>query len=454
MMEPVEIDTTLEAVRAALEKGHVEEAIAALIRLRPADRAEAFLDLADDDQATLLPRFDIPVTADLLEELEPEEAADAAEALPSARLADVLDQMDPDEAADVLGDLPPDRAAEALAQMEEAEDVRPLLGHPDESAGGLMTTDYIALRRQTTATQAIEFLRQTMGDTARPYYLYVVDRNRKLLGIVGLRELIVAAPGTVAEEIMTRDVVSVTTKTDQEEVAHTLTRYGLAALPVVDDQGILQGVITHDDVLDVLQQETTEDVLHLGGIESGPISDKPYWSQRIPEIVRSRFLWLLGLFAAETLTGTVLRHFHDDLAAVITLSYFIPLIIGTGGNAGSQTVTSVIRALALKEVRRRDILRVLWREVRTSLALGLLLGLVAFGRVELWGVGTSIAVIVGVTILAVCLWANIVGSLIPIAADALGIDPTVMSAPLIATLVDATGLLIYLSVAGFILSEI
>ncbi|HSB90652.1 MAG TPA: magnesium transporter [Anaerolineales bacterium] len=453
-MEQVQIDATLERIRTALESGRVEEAIAALIRLRPPDRADAFADLDDEDQAALLPRLDIPATADLLEELEAEDAADAAEALPAARLADVLDEMDPDEAADILGDLPPDRAAEALAQMEDADDVRPLLGHPDETAGGLMTTDYIALRRHTTATQAIQFLRETMGTTTRPYYLYVVDRDKKLLGVVGLRELVVASPDALAETIMTRDVTTVTTHTDQEEVARTLSRYGLAALPVVDDNGVLQGVVTADDVIDVLEQEATEDVLHLGGIESGPISDKPYWTQRISEIVRSRFVWLLGLFAAETLTGTVLRHFHDELAAVITLSYFIPLIIGTGGNAGSQTVTSVIRALALKEVRRRDVLRVLWREVRTSLALGLLLGAVAFGRVMLWGVGWPIAIIVGVTILAVCMWANVVGSLIPIAADTLGIDPTVMSAPLIATLVDATGLLIYMTVAGFILTEI
>ena len=453
-MEQVQIDTTLETIRSALEGGRVEEAIAALIRLRPPDRAEAFADLDDDDQATLLPRLDIPATADLLEELESEEALDAAETLPSERLADVLDEMDPDEAADILGDLPPDRAAAALAQMEDADEVLPLLGHPDETAGGLMTTDYIALRRHTTAAQAIQFLRETMGPTTRPYYLYVVDRNKRLLGVVGLRELVVAPPQAVAESIMSRDLVSVTAGTDQEEVARTLAHYGLTALPVVDDDGVLQGVVTHDDVIDVLEQETTEDVLHLGGIESGPISDKPYWTQRIPEIVRSRFVWLLGLFAAETLTGTVLRHFHDELAAVITLSYFIPLIIGTGGNAGSQTVTSVIRALALKEVRRRDVMRVLWREVRTSLALGLLLGMVAFGRVMLWGVGWHIAIIVALTILAVCMWANVVGSLIPIAADTLGIDPTVMSAPLIATLVDATGLLIYMTVAGFILTEI
>jgi magnesium transporter len=200
-----------------------------------------------------------------------------------------------------------------------------------------MTTAYIALRRHTTAAQAIQFLREAMADQATPYYLYVVDRSRKLLGVVGLRELVIASPDTVAEAIMSRDVVHVTTDTDQEEVARTMARYGLAALPVVDPQGVLQGVVTQDDIIDVLEEETTEDALHFGAIEAGPISDKPYWSQRVRDVFRARFVWLLLLFAAETLTGSVLRLFSHELEAVLTLSFFIPLIIGTGGNAGSQT---------------------------------------------------------------------------------------------------------------------
>jgi magnesium transporter len=362
--------------------------------------------------------------------------------------------MEPDDAADILGDLSPARAAEALAEMEDADEVIPLLGHPDESAGGLMTTSYIALRRHTTAAQAIDFLRQVQVDEETPYYLYVVDRDRKLLGVVGMRELVVAPPDALAENIMDREPRYVTTDIDQEEVARQMARYNLSALPVVDGNMVLHGVITHDDVIDVIEDEATEDVLHLGAIEAGPLIDKPYWSQRIPEVVRSRFFWLLGLFVAETLTGTVLRHFSRELEAVVALAYFIPLIIGTGGNAGSQTVTSVIRALALDEVHRSDVLRVLRREVLTSLLLGLLLGTVAFVRVQIWGVGPSMALTVGLTILAVVLWANVVGSFVPILAEAVGIDPTVMSAPLIATLVDATGLMIYLSVAALVLKEI
>ncbi|OGO11325.1 MAG: magnesium transporter [Chloroflexi bacterium RBG_13_68_17] len=453
-MEQTLIDSTLKSIQAALERGDLEAALACLLRLRPEDRADAFADLDDDDQAALLPRFGVPDAADLLEDLDDDQAADAAEALPIGQLADVLDEMEPDEAADVLGDLPPERAAQALAEMEDAAEVLPLLGHADETAGGLMTTSYFALRRHTTAAQAIEFLRQLDPDARTPYYLYVVDRDKHLVGVVGLRNLVVADPQAAVETFLDRDVIRVTAGTDQEEVARIMSRYDLAALPVVDDQGHLQGVITQDNVLDVMEEETTEDVLRLGGVEPGPVIDKPYWSQRVFEVARSRFVWLLGLFVAETLTGTVLRHFSDELEAVVSLSFFIPLLIGTGGNAGSQTVTTVIRALALDEVRRRDVVRVLVRELQTGILLGSLLGAVAFGRVLLWGLPTSMAVVVAVTILAICIWANTVGCLVPILADAVGIDPTVMSAPLITTLVDATGLLIYLRVAALVLSEI
>lgn len=453
-MEPSEIDVTLEQIRQLLEKGEVEPAIAALIRLRPADRADAFADLAEDDQAALFPRLDIPAAADLLEELEDSAAASAAESLPTERLADVLDEMEPDEAADILGDLDPDRAALALAEMEDAEDVRPLLGHPDESAGGLMTTDYVALRRHTTAGQAIEFLRQTWIEQSTPYYLYVIDRNRKLLGVVGLRELVVAPPETVAEALMKRDVVFVTTDTDQEEAARQMSHYDLLALPVVDADGVLQGVITHDDIIDVLEEEATEDVLSLGAVHAGAISDRPYWSVRVTEVFRSRFVWLLLLFAAETLTGTVLRRFSTELEAVVALSFFIPLIIGTGGNAGSQTVATVIRALALQQVDRRDAFRVLVRELLNGLLVGVALATVAFFRVRLWGLGDDMGFTVSLTILAVILWANAMGAVVPILADSVGIDPTVISAPLLTTLVDATGLLIYLSIAAWILTQL
>jgi len=453
-MEQDEIEATLQSIREALETSRIDDALAALLRLRPPDRAEAFSDLDDDSQAALLPRLDIPATADLLEDLQDEEAAEVAGSLSNQVLADVLDEMEPDEAADVLGDLSPERRAQALADMEDAEEVVPLLGHPDETAGGLMTTAFIEVRRFTTVAQALGFLREVGSEEETPNTLYVVNRDGALIGVVGLRELLLADPQATIESIMERDVISVPVGADQEEAARLMIRYDLTALPVVNEQRRLVGVITHDDVIEVLEEEATEDVLHLGAVESGPLVDKPYWSQRLGEVVRARFFWLLGLFVAETLTGTVLRHFSGELQAVVSLSFFIPLLIGTGGNAGSQTVTTVIRALALKEVHHHDALRVLFRELRTAAIHGTLLGAVAFGRVLLWGLPTEMATVVSVTILAICVWANTVGCLVPILAHALGIDPTVMSAPLITTLVDATGLLIYLSVAAMVLSEI
>jgi len=441
-------------IQAALETGRAQDALGILDSLHPADQAEVFNLLDDGEQELLLPLLDIQSTADLLEELEDEDVLDAIEDFTTEKLADVLDEMEPDEAADLLGDLPPAQVSQALAQMEDADEVIPLLGYPDETAGGLMTTSYVALRRQTTAQQVIEFLRSLELSTEVPYYLFVVDRDKKLIGVTGLRELVVTKANTTMETIMNRDVIYVTVGTDQEEVARVMSRYDLSAIPVVDEAGHMLGVITHDDIVDVLEHETTEDILHLGGVESGPLIDKPYWAQRITDVVRSRFLWLLLLFIAETFTGTVLRHFEEELQVAVALSFFIPLLIGTGGNAGSQTVATVIRALAVREVRSKDLIKVWWRELQTGLFLGVLIALVAFLFALLWNVKWELAVTVAITIAAIVVWANTVASLVPIIASRFGVDPTILSGPLMTTLIDGTGLLIYFSLAALILPEL
>lgn len=453
-MSILEAEITAGRIQSALDTKRVEDALQILKDLHPVDRAEVFNLLADETQELLLPLLDITATADLLEELEDLEALEAVETLTTERLADVLDEMEPDEAADLLGDLSPEQASQALAQMEDAEEVIPLLGYPDETAGGLMTTSYIALRRHTTAEQAIQFIRQVSPDTDIPYYLYVVDREKRLIGVVGLRDLVITPPLATIDTIMDREVIHVTAGTDQEEAARVLTRYDLVALPVIDDTGKMIGVITHDDVADVLENEATEDILHLGGVEVGPLIDKPYWSQRILEVVRSRFFWLLILFIAETFTGAVLRVFEDELETVVALSFFIPLLIGTGGNAGSQTVATVIRALALREIRPRDALGVWAREARTGVLLGILIGLVAFIGASVLNTGWHLALTVSLTITAIVIWANTVASLVPILASRFGVDPTILSGPVISTLIDGTGLLIYMTLAAMILPQL
>jgi len=281
--------------------------------------------------------------------------------------------------------------------------------------------------------------------------LYAVDDNGHLVGAVSLRKLFPAPPGKKISELMNRSVRSVHPDTPQEEVARLVSKYDIHSIPVVDDQNRPLGIVTVDDVIDVLIEEQTEDMLHLAGMSAEAEVSEGYFATRPWRNVRARFFWLLLLFATETLTGTVLRHFEAELAKVVALAFFIPLLIGTGGNSGSQTVTTIVRGLAVGEIRLRDFWRVLWREAGSGLTLGILLGAVGFGRALLWGSTTPLAITVGISILVICTWANAVGATIPMLATLFKIDPTIMSAPLIATLVDATGLFIYFMIARSIL---
>jgi magnesium transporter len=444
----------LERIQELLEAEKYDEALDLFKDLAVGDQVEVFNNLNEDQQIEVVRRLGAEATAELFNRLTDAQAVEAAEGLPTAQLSEILDEMQPDQVADILGDLPEEQANAALQQMEDPEDVIPLLGYPDETAGGRMTTEFIAMRRHTKAGQAIEFLREVSPDHEVPYYIFVVDRERRLSGVVGMRELVVASPDKLVEDLMNPDVVYVTAGTDQEEVVRVMDNHNLSAIPVVDDNQHMLGVITHDDVIDVLKEEAGEDILQLGGVEPGPLLDIPYWSQKISQVVRSRFTWLLTLFVAETLTGTVMRHFDEELKTVVALSFFVPLLIGTGGNAGSQTVATVIRGMALGEVKRSDILWVWWREFRTGVALGLLLGLVGYGRALLWGVDGHMALTVGITIAFICAWANSVAALVPLIADKAGIDPTIISGPLMSTFIDATGLVIYFSLAALILPQL
>jgi magnesium transporter len=279
------------------------------------------------------------------------------------------------------------------------------------------------------------------------YACYVIEpESGRLLGALSLRDLVMADIDRSILEIMRPKPITVDVLEDQESVAHKIARYNLLAIPVIEKDGSVVGFVTVDDVIDVLIHEGTEDTLRMAAIEPGAL-DKPYFENPILKIVRKRITWLLLLFVAETFTGTVLRYFEDELAAVVALSFFIPLLIGTGGDAGAQTVTTIIRGLALGEIRLRDSFRVLSRELSVGVIVGLLVEAVAFGRALTWRVTLPQAVTVSLTILVICTWSTAVGSLIPLTASRLGIDPAVLSAPLITTLVDATGLIMYFLIA-------
>jgi magnesium transporter len=447
-MDALVLDDVLAQLRVALEHNDLASATAIIESLRPADQADLFSELDDEMQVELLPELNPADSANILEKLHEEDAAELVKALSTDAVIRIVDEMEPDEAADLLGDLHPDQAQVVLAGLEDAEDVSPLLVHPDDSAGGLMTTDFLALRRRMTARQAIQAVREWQPEPEAVYYLFVVDRERRLSGVVGLRSLIIADPDIPLSKIMDPEVISVPAGTDREECAQVMSRYDLLALPVVDPNGVLLGVVTIDDVVDVLVDAATEDIQRFGGAE--PL-ERPYLHTSVLGIFRRRIGWLLLLFVAASLTGSVLRHFQSELEQVVALAFFIPLLVGTGGNAGSQTTSTLVRALGMGEIDLGDALGTLWHELRAGLLSGLAMGVFAYVRAITWASSQALAFTVSLSIMAIVIWASALGSLLPLLVARLRVDPAVVSGPVMSTLVDATGLFIYFTVAGVIL---
>ncbi|MCO6453037.1 MAG: magnesium transporter [Caldilineales bacterium] len=442
------LEHVLVQLQNALERDDLQGAANIIEAMRPADQADLFAELDEEQQVALLPEMAAGDSADILEELDDEQVAELVAALTTDDIIRIVEEMEPDEAADLLGDISPEQAEAVLRGLEDPDEVRPLLIHPDESAGGLMTTEFLALRRRMTAGEAIEAIRRWQPSEETIYYLFVVDQHGRLSGVANLRQLIVAQPTTLIMDIMDSEVLAVQAGTDQEEAAQILARYDLLALPVVDASRVLLGVITVDDVLDVLEDEATEDIQRMGGAE--PL-ERSYLDTPPAIITRKRIGWLLLLFVGGTLTGSVMRLFEAQLQAVVALAVFIPLLIGTGGNAGSQTIATIIRSLATKDIEPSDAFWVWWHEARVGILLGLGMAVAAFVRAITWDPNPALAVSVSVSILALVFWATSVGSLLPLAAARFGVDPALVSGPLMSTLVDATGLFIYFTIAGIIL---
>jgi len=437
----------LESIRSALERGQIQDAIEALTQLRPADRAEAFSDLDDRDQAAILPRLGISDTADLLEELEDEEAIDVAETLPTGRLADVLDEMEPDEAADILGDLSPERAASALAEMEDRQDVLPLLSHPDETAGGLMTTSFVALPREATAAQAIDFLRGMEPDSETPYYLYVVDAKGRLTGVVSLRDLVVADPAAQLWNFMDEDILYVRSDTDQEDVARTFARYDLAAVPVVGTGRRLEGVITYDDIVDVLEEEATEDVYRLANVSDADLSIH----SPISMAIRRRLPWLYLNTLTALFAAWVISHFEALIAQLAVLAVFQSVVAGMGGNAATQSLAITVRALALGDIALRDAWRPLVKEAVTGLIHGIAVGSVVGIGVYLWRGSATLGLVLGLALMGNMLVAEFVGTLVPLVLKALRLDPALASSVVVTAVTDSVGFSLFLGLASLML---
>jgi magnesium transporter len=433
-----------------LEEGQPEEAAELALRLPAAEFAEVLLRLDPRDVARLQPRLSRQRLADGIAELDPSEAARLIARFSRAIAADILEDMEPDDATDVVEELEPTEADEILAAMEpdQAVEIKELLIYPHDTAGGRMTPEFVSVPPDVTVATALRLLRSQAPGAETIYYVYVTDALHRLVGVVSLRDLVIAEPLTKIATIMRQPVLRVPASTDQETAARLLTDNDLLALPVVDDGGRLLGVITVDDVADVLEEEATEDIERLGG--SQPL-DVPYLNASIFTLARKRIVWLLALFIAEAYTGTVLRHYEDTLAAVVSLTFFIPLLIGTGGNVGSQITTTLTRALAVGDVRTKDVFRVMTKEVGVGVLLGLVMGSITFVRAITLGVEPEVRLVAAATAACVVLWAALVASVLPLGLRKIGVDPAIVSAPFITTLVDGTGLIIYFSIADRLL---
>jgi magnesium transporter len=447
---PVDLD-----LRSLLHDSGPEMAATRLLSLHPVEMAEALEPLDSEDRYAVFQQLPAGIAAQLLLNVDAEFRAGVISQLPAPRLASLLDRLPADEAGALLGQLPPERAEAVLERLPAlaAQQLRSLQDYAPESVGRLMVRLIPRVFPHWTVEQTLSHLRETDSDLETINNLYIVDSSGRLIGVAALRELVVSPPTRRLEQVMQTRLIMVTPETDREQAANLISRYNLLALPVVDEERRLLGVVTVDDLIDVLIQEGTEDVLRLGGVggHEGPLDTTPYWAGRITAAVKKRFPWLVMLFLAETLTGSVLRHFDHELTHAVGLAFFIPLLLGTGGNTGSQSVTTIVRGLALGEIRLRDGLRVLTREASTGLVLGLLLGIIAFGRALLWHSPPQLAATVALTVLAVSTWATTMGALVPLVAQRLRIDPTVVSAPFITTFVDATGLVIYFLIAKALL---
>ena len=451
-----------EIVTKALQKMLEEKKYAALrdilLVMYPSDIAELFGDI-DEDRIPLLFRL-LPkeLAAETFVEMEPDAQELLIRSFSDNELKEIVDELYVDDAADLVEEMPANVVKRILKQAspEMRKSINQILRYPENSAGSLMTTEYVSLRPEMTIDEAILRIRRQGVDKETIYTCYVT-KDRKLLGLVTVKDLLLADDDeTKIADIMLTNMISVTTHTDQEEVARMLGKYDFLALPVVDNENRMVGIVTFDDAMDVMEEEATEDMEMMAAMIP---SEKTYLRSTPFELFKNRIPWLMLLMVSATFTGLIITAFEGALAAQVALTAFIPMLMGTGGNSGSQSSVTVIRSLSLGELKFRDIGAVLWKELSTSLMCGIALGIVCFGKVWLIDhmlfanpdITLMVDLVVSLALVLTVVIAKIVGGLLPLAAKALGADPAVMASPFITTIVDAVSLLVYFMFAKMLL---
>jgi magnesium transporter len=455
------LNETLQEQKEALVAAQAEEARERLdemlSELRSADIAEILEELLEEDD-------DLPVAMGLLEALPLERRANVLGYLPGEEqveitstmsdetLLSVLEEMGSDERADLFNLLDEDRREGLLRRMarQEREDLKRLASYEEGTAGAIMTSDYVAIPTGMTVSQAMMRVRQTAPDAETVYQLYIIDPDGKLAGTLSLRQLMVARPGAQVDDIMIKDVISIPVDAAQEEVARVVARYDLLALPVLDADERLVGIVTHDDAMDVAESEATKDFhkgMSIGALEDG-VSRVPLWS-----LYRKRVTWLVLLVFANLFSGAGIAYFEDTIAAQVALVFFLPLLIGSGGNAGAQAATLMVRGMATGDVGVKDWSTLLGRELLVAGALGLTMAL-AVAPIGVMRGGEAVAMVVAMSMVTIVLFGSLLGMCLPFVLNRLGWDPATASAPLVTTLIDASGVLIYFSIATAILTGV
>ncbi len=428
----------------------------------PVDLAELISDLPENEQGILYRLLPREVATETFEYLDIDAQQNLLNALTKKDVTHILNSMSPDDRTEMLEELPSNVVQELLKLLsfEEFKIAKTLLAYSEDSVGRLMSPDYISVKKDWTITQVLDYIRKFGHDSETLNVIYVIDDYGKLIGELASRELLLSQPDKHVKELISEEkIITLTATQDQQEALETFKRYDRVALPVVDSNGYLIGIVTVDDMLDVAEEELTEDIQKFGGIEA---LEEPYMDIPLLQVIKKRGVWLIVLFLGEMLTASAMAFFEDELARAIVLATFIPLIISSGGNSGSQAATLIIRALALGEITVKDWWKIMRREILSGLALGSILGFIGVFRVVLWSfiLGSydiewlAVGYTVGISLVGVVLLGTLAGSMLPLLLQRWGLDPATSSAPFVATIVDVAGIIIYFSVATVLLSGI
>ena len=485
-MENIDYEAVHDELFIMLEDHMIKELSLTLAEMNEFDISEFLGELWETDQTRMAMVFRLlskEIAADVFANLEVEEQETIINSITDTELGDIIEDLSVDDAVDMMEELPAN-VVKRVMRTTDAQTralINKYLKYPENSAGSIMTAEYIDLKKYMSVREAIARIRRIGEDKETIYVCYVTSAKRHLEGVVTVKDLLLSDDDEILEDIMDTNVICARTTDDQEEVSEQFSDYDLLAIPVVDKEGCLVGIVTVDDVIDVMEQEATEDIEKMAGITP---SDRPYSRTNAFEIWKNRIPWLMFLMLSATFTGMIMTHFEDALAAQVVLAAFIPMLMGTGGNSGSQASTAVIRSLSLGDVEGgnsgsqastavirslslgdvepADVLKVVWKELRVAFLCGVTLAVVNFGKMYLvdrtllgnTDVTFTVAAIVSITIVFVVMFAKVVGSTLPIIAEKIGVDPAVMASPLISTITDAVSLMIYFNIARILIPSL